>query len=54
MGLFASIPLPDVDAALQEAEYALDTLELRAGDVLMSNVHGHFWVRRISIGCGPS
>jgi predicted TIM-barrel fold metal-dependent hydrolase len=41
MGMFASIPLPDVDAALQEAEYALDTLSAD-GVVLMSNAHGRY------------
>nr|WP_145487596.1 MULTISPECIES: amidohydrolase family protein [Streptomyces] len=40
-GLFASLPLPDVDGALAEAAYALD--ELRAdGVVLMSNAHGRY------------
>ncbi|MET9172244.1 amidohydrolase family protein [Streptomyces misionensis] len=40
-GLFASLPLPDVDGALAEAAYALD--ELRAdGVVLMSNVQGRY------------
>jgi predicted TIM-barrel fold metal-dependent hydrolase len=41
MGMFASIPLPDMDAALYEAEYALDTLRAD-GVVLMSNVHGRY------------
>ncbi|MEW2621530.1 amidohydrolase family protein [Streptomyces sp. NPDC048106] len=40
-GLFASLPLPDMDGALAEAVYALD--ELRAdGVVLMSNIHGRY------------
>jgi predicted TIM-barrel fold metal-dependent hydrolase len=41
IGMFASIPLPDVDAALYEAEYALDVLGAD-GVVLMSNVHGRY------------
>ncbi|MEU5299377.1 amidohydrolase family protein [Streptomyces noursei] len=40
-GHFASVPLPDVDAALAEAAYALDTLHAD-GVVLMSNVHGRY------------
>lgn len=38
-GAFASLPLPDVEGARRELEYALDTLGLD-GVVLMSNVHG--------------
>lgn len=41
IGLFASIPLPDVDAALYEAEYSLDVLGTD-GVVLMSNIHGRY------------
>ena len=40
-GAFASLPLPDVEGALQELEYAIDTLKLD-GVVLMSNVAGHY------------
>ncbi|MFE6691860.1 amidohydrolase family protein [Streptomyces sp. NPDC057743] len=40
-GHFASIPLPDVDAAVAEAVHALDTLGAD-GVVLMSNVHGRY------------
>ncbi|AEW92823.1 MULTISPECIES: amidohydrolase family protein [Streptomycetaceae] len=40
-GHFASVPLPDVDAALAETAYALDTLGAD-GVVLMSNVHGRY------------
>lgn len=40
-GHFASIPLPDVDAAVSEAAYALDTLGAD-GVVLMSNAHGRY------------
>lgn len=35
-GVFATLPLPDVDAALQELEYALDRLKLDSV-VLLSN-----------------
>ncbi|MCB0209456.1 MAG: amidohydrolase [Anaerolineae bacterium] len=38
-GAFAVLPLPDVDAALNEVEYALDTLKLD-GVVLYSNIAG--------------
>ncbi|GAA3573130.1 amidohydrolase family protein [Amycolatopsis ultiminotia] len=40
-GLFASIPLPDVDGALTEATHALDVLGAD-GIVLVSNVHGRY------------
>lgn len=40
-GGFGSVTLPDVPSALQEAKYALDTLELD-GLALMSNVNGHY------------
>src|ERR1700690_331043 len=38
-GGFAALPLPDVDSALRELEYALDTLKLD-GVVLFSNARG--------------
>jgi predicted TIM-barrel fold metal-dependent hydrolase len=40
-GHFASIPLPDVDGAVAETVYALDTLGTD-GVVLMSNAHGKY------------
>ncbi|MET8745603.1 amidohydrolase family protein [Streptomyces sp. NPDC004728] len=40
-GHFASIPLPDTDAAVAEAAYALDVLGAD-GVVLMSNAHGKY------------
>ena len=40
-GAFAVLPVPDVDGALREAEYALDTLQLD-GVILLSNVAGHY------------
>jgi len=40
-GAFAILPLPDVDAALRELEYALDTLILD-GVVLLSSVDGRY------------
>ncbi|MEV8066850.1 amidohydrolase family protein [Streptomyces sp. NPDC085995] len=40
-GFFASLPLPDVEAAVAEAAYALDTLGAD-GVVLMSNVRGAY------------
>lgn len=40
-GAFAILPLPDVDAALRELEYALDTLKLD-GIVLLSSVEGRY------------
>ena len=41
IGSFASIPLPAVDAALEEAVYALDVLGAD-GVVLMSSAHGRY------------
>jgi predicted TIM-barrel fold metal-dependent hydrolase len=38
-GMFATLPLPDVDGALRELEYAFDTLKAD-GVVLESNFHG--------------
>jgi predicted TIM-barrel fold metal-dependent hydrolase len=40
-GAFAVLPVPDVDGALGEATYALDTLKLD-GVVILSNVAGHY------------
>ena len=40
-GAFAVLPVPDVDGALGEATYALDTLKLD-GVVMLSNVAGHY------------
>ena len=40
-GGFAVLPLPDVKAAVNELEYALDVLKLD-GVVLLSNVDGHY------------
>jgi len=38
-GFFASLPLPDVDGALAELEYAFDTLHAD-GVILLANTHG--------------
>ncbi|MFI8191563.1 amidohydrolase family protein [Streptomyces sp. NPDC085946] len=40
-GLFASLPLPDVDGALEEIAYACDTLDAD-GVVLETNTHGTY------------
>lgn len=40
-GLFASLPLPDIDGSIVEAAYALDELSAD-GVVLMSNVRGQY------------
>jgi predicted TIM-barrel fold metal-dependent hydrolase len=40
-GAFAILPLPDIDAALRELEYAMDTLKLD-GVVLLSSVDGRY------------
>ena len=40
-GAFAALPVPDVDGALAEAAYALDTLKLD-GVIMLSNVDGHY------------
>ena len=40
-GAFATLPLPDVDAALEELTYALDTLKLD-GVILLSNYDGYY------------
>src|SRR5262245_30355506 len=40
-GAFAILPLPEVDAALRELEYALDTLKLD-GVVLLSSIDGRY------------
>jgi len=38
---FATLPLPDVDGALHEATYALDTLRA-SGVILLANTHGRY------------
>ncbi|MEE8059162.1 MAG: amidohydrolase family protein [Pseudomonadales bacterium] len=40
-GGFAVLPLPNVDAALKELEYAIDNLQLD-GVVLLTNIDGHY------------
>lgn len=40
-GFFATVPLPDVDGALEEASYALDTLHA-SGVILLANVRGRY------------
>jgi len=40
-GFFATLPLPDVDGALHEATYALDTLRA-SGVILLANTHGRY------------
>jgi predicted TIM-barrel fold metal-dependent hydrolase len=40
-GVFATLPVPDVDAALTELEYALDTLKAD-GVILLSNYAGQY------------
>lgn len=40
-GFFATLPLPDVDGALEEASYAFDTLGA-AGVILLANTHGEY------------
>jgi predicted TIM-barrel fold metal-dependent hydrolase len=40
-GFFATLPLPDVDGAIAEAVYALDTLHA-SGVILLANVHGRY------------
>jgi predicted TIM-barrel fold metal-dependent hydrolase len=40
-GFFATLPLPDVDAALEEARHALDVLHA-AGVILLANTRGRY------------
>jgi len=40
-GFFATLPLPDVDGALEEVAYAFDTLHA-SGVILLANVHGQY------------
>jgi len=40
-GFIATLPLPDVDGALHEATYALDTLRA-SGVILLANTHGYY------------
>ena len=41
LGAFAALPFPDVDAALEEIEYAMDVLNLY-GVGMVTNVQGHY------------
>ena len=41
LGFFATLPLPDVDGALRQMEYALDTLQAD-GVILLSNQNGFY------------
>lgn len=41
LGGFASVPLPDVAGAVEELQYAMDTLKLD-GIGLISNINGHY------------
>jgi len=40
-GAFAALPVPDLDGALEETAFALDTLKLD-GVIMLSNVDGHY------------
>jgi len=40
-GLFASLPLPDIDASLKEVEFALDTLGAK-GFIVFTSYEGRY------------
>ena len=48
-GLFASLPLPDVDAAVAEIDYCCDRLDVD-GFTLLTNIGGTYW----STSCSPA
>ena len=41
-GFFAFLPMPDLDASMEEAKYALDSLKAD-GVVLLGNTRGRYW-----------
>jgi predicted TIM-barrel fold metal-dependent hydrolase len=52
-GAFATLPLPDIDAALEELKHALEVLKLD-GVVLLSNYDGYYLAIHALTGCFSS